>query len=182
MTFQRTPAWADRLKAVLATTGCALLATLGCAETLSRSTAPNANLACHNLRDAAISPISQYASDASVTVISADDLPGVSDEWEPNRIAGVRASVPAPSGWSRTFLERRIGCYRATSAKRSASDVLLVDGSTIRVDEALGRFEITVYSDDPAVVARIVDSVQGASQAPNPASALQPSVLQPSVL
>jgi len=96
-----------------------------------------------------------------VSVVTLEDLPGVSDDWEPNRVVGVSASMVAPPGWSRAFLERRILCYRATSAGDEARDWLLIDGSTIAVREVKGRFQITVTSEDPAIARTIVDSVQG---------------------
>jgi hypothetical protein len=72
--------------------------------------------------------------------------------------------MAAPPGWSRSFLERRILCYRATSSPSERSpnqsgDLLLVEGSTIAIREAKGRFEITVESEDPKIAQNIVDSV-----------------------
>jgi hypothetical protein len=96
----------------------------------------------------------------SLSMVTSEDLPGVHDEWEPNRVAGVSASMAAPPGWSRAYLERRILCYRATAAADKAGDLLLVDGSTVAVREVKGRFQITVTSNDPAIAQNIVNAVQ----------------------
>lgn len=166
MTIQQTHTPTRRLTAIAIASAWAVCGVVGCAATTPLPTSTHANLACDELPDARMNPLSPEAGNVTVSVLTLEDLPGVPDEWEPNRVTGVKASIPAPPGWSRAFVERKILCYRAIAAADEGTDPLLVKGSTISVRETRGRLEVSVTSEEPEIAQRIVDSVHALPPAP----------------
>jgi hypothetical protein len=116
------------------------------------SAAPD--LACNELSGATESPLKGALA---VNAITVDDLPGVRADTAPNssRPAGVLVSIPAPLGWSKAWLERRILCYRQVTPAR-VDDVLLVESSRVRVRESIGRYRVSITSEDAEAARRIV--------------------------
>ncbi len=126
----------------------------------SRASEPPAEIAhvsrdsmgCAQLAQASTDPLVDVDAELHVTPLSLDELPGALDEHDMDGWAGVSIAFPAPSGWTKPWLERRVACYQETN---TAKGPLSVAGADVDVLVRRGRFILRVTSPDGAVVDRI---------------------------
>ena len=122
-----------------------------------------AGLACGELaQGGAARPFADGAPGIGIEELRAGDLPTYDRETSalrPDAPVGIRYSVLAELGSSRTWLERQIGCYRAALAGANVRDPLLVADARVSVRAASGRYLVDVTSDDRETASEVLRAV-----------------------
>ena len=138
-------------------TGCAAGTTSQRAGDPPRETAA---LACDDVGSpGAENPILDSGGPVSVAPLTASALPDYDpdeDDLRREACVGAQIAFPVPRGWTKEWLQRRVGCYRSSQDTREASsDPLLTPDARVHVWSDRGRFFVDVFSREKRTAKKI---------------------------